>query len=271
MSGRNQLLAGPNDLPQGRSPAKEAACPVHGMRTDAHGVPQFAFSSQRVDWRTLHGVDLDTLVPPPACCSPEQGLLSICWACTSWAHTACGQPDSVSSAQVEEGNLVDLQRCLQAGLLHGNLAAEAPSKLTLNNLLHFARLAQLGLQYLQTSSEPDPEAAATVKVRPVCRNWQGGCKQGAEPETCNATQALKKRVAAQDQTLQQQQQAMQAAKDKVAEINLRMRPLQQQLFLAEAEIQRLKDGKRPDDQDRTAPAHIFVPAASGTLNVRPAV
>ena len=66
---------------------------------------------------------------------------------------------------MEDGNILDLQRCLQAGLLHGNLAAEAPSKLTLTNLLHFAQLAQLGLQYFVAASEPDPEAERRARVR----------------------------------------------------------------------------------------------------------
>lgn len=46
-----------------------------------------------------------------------------------------------------------LERCFDAGLLDGSLRHE-PST-TANNLLHFARLAQFGLQFLWTRLEND--------------------------------------------------------------------------------------------------------------------
>ena len=72
MSGRNQLLAGPNDLPRSSAQPQEA-CRVHGIRTDGNGMPVFQFTSQRVDWRTLHGVNVDALVSlqPSLTCSIE--------------------------------------------------------------------------------------------------------------------------------------------------------------------------------------------------------
>ena len=40
-----------------------------------------------------------------------------------------------------------LDRCLNAGLAHGDLEAEDPSTLTLTNVLRVARLCQLAIQY----------------------------------------------------------------------------------------------------------------------------
>ena len=50
---------------------------------------------------------------------------------------------------IRQGDVDALDRCFDAGLLDGSLQHE--SSTTENNLLHFARLAQVGLQVLMHS------------------------------------------------------------------------------------------------------------------------
>lgn len=46
-----------------------------------------------------------------------------------------------------------LERCLDAGLAHGDLEAEEPGTLTLTNVLRVARLSQMAIQYLLALQE----------------------------------------------------------------------------------------------------------------------
>ena len=57
----NRILSGLNSLPDGGE-ADTQPCMLHGPRQKAERVPGFRFSGQRIDWRTLHGVDFDSLV-----------------------------------------------------------------------------------------------------------------------------------------------------------------------------------------------------------------
>ena len=69
----NQIFTGPNALPSS-TPQALQHCNLHGHGADSVAAPAFRFSGQRIDWRTLHGVDFDTLVSaallyrPPAAC-----------------------------------------------------------------------------------------------------------------------------------------------------------------------------------------------------------
>ena len=62
--------------------------------------------------------------------------------------------------QAKDCDVDSWQRCLEAGLLDGNLSAEPPGKLTLNNVLQFSKLAQFGLQLLYQSVQDGGDAAA---------------------------------------------------------------------------------------------------------------
>lgn len=62
MSGRNQLLTSPNNLPQSPTKRGTESCRVHVATAGGAAPPGFHFHSQRVDWRTLHGVNVDALV-----------------------------------------------------------------------------------------------------------------------------------------------------------------------------------------------------------------
>ena len=73
---------------------------------------------------------------------------------------------------MEEGDLDSLERCMQAGLLHGSLDVEKPEALTLNNLMQFAQLAQLGLQWLHAL-----HAGSGDQVRPWLVERHSGCKR----------------------------------------------------------------------------------------------
>lgn len=76
---------------------------------------------------------------------------------------------------MEETNFEDLARCLEAGLLNGNLSAEPPATLTLNNLLQFAQLSQLGLQWLCSLREQDEDKERKLQVATAsCLRQQAG-------------------------------------------------------------------------------------------------
>ena len=153
---------------------------------------------------------------------------------------------------MEEGNLADLKRCLQAGLLHGNLAAETPSRLTLNNLLQFARLAQLGLQYLHTALDaprPDADAARRIKVPASRCAWPLLC-QPWPLRLCRCAQELKTLAKSQADRLRKQDSDVQAAREELRRMTSHSQGLCDQLSRAEAEIanlrRRLKDAGDPD-------------------------
>ena len=63
-------------------------------------------------------------------------------------------------SQASEGDVGSWQRCLEAGLLDGNLSAEPAGKLTLNNVLQFSKLAQFGLQLLNQSLQEGGDTQA---------------------------------------------------------------------------------------------------------------
>ncbi|KAK9806406.1 hypothetical protein WJX73_002672 [Symbiochloris irregularis] len=113
---RHQFLDSTN-LPPGKENAEIPAVKAHppaslrrlGKLYTSSERP-FHFTTQRVDWRTLHGIDLDVL------------------------------------ARHQDTDA--LERCLQAGLANADLEGEDPATLTMTNVLRFTRLSQLALQYL---------------------------------------------------------------------------------------------------------------------------
>ena len=133
--------------------------------------------------------------------------------------------------QVEEGSIADLKRCLEAGLLHGNLAAEAPAKLTLNNLLQFAQLAQMGLQWLVALSEPDLDKERHVQVS--C-GQHSALEHGVQRTTDSIAglQDLERQV-------RKQAQANRAAQEELSNIRGHEKAMRQQLTAALAEVKRL--------------------------------
>ena len=141
----NRVLSSLNSLPGGGA-QDIPQCNLHGHKAE-RGQP-FRFSGQSIDWRTLHGVDFDSLVRATPPRRTSLALLKEDFGLT------------VSAPQASSCDIDSWQRCLEAGLLDGNLGAEPAGKLTLNNVLQFSKLAQFGLQLLYHSLQDGGDAAS---------------------------------------------------------------------------------------------------------------
>lgn len=66
--------------------------------------------------------------------------------------------------QAKHQDVEALDRCLNAGLAHGDLEAEDPSTLTLTNVLRVARLCQLSIQYFIATQDSLVAEVAALQV-----------------------------------------------------------------------------------------------------------
>lgn len=140
----------------------------------------FSFTPQRIDWCTLHGVDLELLVWSH--CLPlflvKQyvpcfNTVYVNPGCSTCAILIRQQADHVPSAgqaklawisQAKHCDITALERCLEAGLAHGDLEAEDPSRLTLTNLLRVARMSQMAIQYLLATQDGSASKLSSLQV-----------------------------------------------------------------------------------------------------------
>ena len=71
---------------------------------------------------------------------------------------------NLAMTQAKHQDVDALDRCLNAGLAHGDLEAEDPSTLTLTNVLRVARLCQLAIQYFIATQEGLVSEVASLQV-----------------------------------------------------------------------------------------------------------
>lgn len=160
--------------------------------------------------------------------------------------------------QVEDsaqGDIDALNRCLDAGLLDGDLYQERST--TANNILHFARLAQFALQFLWASVDGTHEDSTQAKdaeiqarygyfVSPVVGQMShhlSGCRPvpAAGFETPNLPQAVRDQLKLVQETAQSRQATDQAQIEGLTAQNNRL----------QFNYDQLKDRMHPNQPDHT--------------------
>lgn len=142
---------------------------------------QFHAHRSRIDWRVLHGVDVDEVVSSLKSCSCLMQLAISCSApkvnlylsglqtysllgCMRRLKVRLKRCAVISAAQVRRTDIDTLERCVNA-IAFGDIEAEGPGSLTRVNFIRIFRLSQLTVEYLLHVQ--DRLASEAVRLR-VC-------------------------------------------------------------------------------------------------------